>query len=231
VPTHYETLGVPPTASPEEIRRAYRQQARQYHPDRHLQSSPTAAASAATRMAEVNHAWSVLSDPATKEHYDLELALVRAKAGRPYGATVGARPQGARPAGATGAATAPRPAAPRFHSDEVDVAPDAGVWSVIFRAVPWLVVIVVLGGIFVFTAFAASHGTGSTSSTAPVVPPTAAVGDCIRRVSSTELDLVDCESPNDGHIVEKVSMGKPCPSDARAIYLPDENAYACVRPY
>ena len=227
MPTHYETLGVPPTASPEEIRRAYRQQARQFHPDRHLQSAPAAAASAASRMADVNHAWAVLSDPATKEHYDLELALVRAKAGRPTAPSAGARPASAAPR----PSTAPRPAAPRFHGDEVDVAPDAGVWAVIFRAVPWLVVIVVLGGIFVFTAFAASHGSGSPSSTEPVVAPTAAVGVCIRRVSSTELDLVDCDTANDGHIVDKVSMGKPCPTDARAIYLPDENVYACVRPF
>jgi len=83
----------------------------------------------------------------------------------------------------------------------------------------------------VFTAFAASHGSGSPSSTDPVVAPTAAVGDCIRRVSSTELDLVDCATANDGHIVDKVSMGKPCPTDAHAIYLPDENVYACVRPF
>jgi hypothetical protein len=180
-------------------------------------------------MADLNHAWAVLSDPATKGHYDLELSLVQAKAGRAAGSSGGPHP---RPPSATyRPPAAPRPAAPRFHGGEVDVAPDAGVWTVIFRAVPWLLVIVVLGGIFVFTAFAASHGEGSPSSTAPVVAPTAAVGDCIRRVSSTELDLVDCDAPNDGHIVDKVSMGKPCPTDARAVYLPDENVYACVRPF
>ena len=228
MPTHYETIGVPPTASMADIRHAYRQQARQFHPDRHLQSAPAAAARAAARMADLNHAWAVLSDPATKEHYDLELALVRAKVGHSGGYPGPARPASPRPAARP--ATATRPPEPRFHGGEVDVAPDAGVWTVIFRAVPWVLVIVVLGGIFVFTAFAASRGDGS-SPTSPAVAPTAAVGDCIRRVSSTELDLVDCDVPNDGHIVDKVSMGKPCPDSARAIYLPDENVYACVRPF
>src|SRR4051794_10870330 len=132
----------------EEIRRAYRQQARQYHPDRHLQSSPTEAARAADRMADLNEAWKVLSDTAAKETYDLELALARIKAAR------GGSGHGARrtATAAPRVAAAARPTPMGHGVDYVDVAPSSGVWPMVFRAVPWLLVIVVLGGIFVFTA-------------------------------------------------------------------------------
>jgi len=111
------------------------------------------------------------------------------------------------------------------------VAPSSGVWPVVFRAVPWLLVIVVLGGIFVFTAFAASRRDGSPSPSQATTASTASVGDCIRWLSSTELGIVDCDKPNDGRIVDKVSVGKPCPSDANQTYLPDEGMYACVRQF
>ena len=224
MPTHYETLGVPPTASSEDIRRAYRRLAQRFHPDRHLQSPAPEAAKASQRMRDINRAWSVLSDASARQHYDLELALARAKADRG-----GPAP---RPApAARRAPTAPRVAAPAFQG-YVDVAPGYGVWTAIFRAVPWVLVIVVLGGIFVFTAFAAdkSDGAGSTSEQ-PVVDTTASVGDCIRALTPTELGIVDCSRANDGRIVEKVSVGRPCPRDSDGIYLPDEGIYACIRPY
>lgn len=66
----YAILGVTSRATPEEIRSAYRTLARQLHPD-----VAGATPGAAGRMAEVNHAWSVLSDPAARYEYD---ALQRA---------------------------------------------------------------------------------------------------------------------------------------------------------
>jgi len=59
--THYDTLGVEPTASPDEIKRAYRKRARETHPDH---GGDTAEA------AQVNGAYLVLSDPAKRERYD-----------------------------------------------------------------------------------------------------------------------------------------------------------------
>jgi len=66
--THYETLGVDPTATADEIKSAYRQLARQYHPDLAGQD-----AAKACRMAEINVAYDVLSDERTRANYDLGL--------------------------------------------------------------------------------------------------------------------------------------------------------------
>jgi molecular chaperone DnaJ len=61
----YAILGVVRGATAEEIKRAYRQRARQYHPD----ANPDPAA--AERIKEINGAYEILSDPAKRERYDL----------------------------------------------------------------------------------------------------------------------------------------------------------------
>ena len=61
---YYEVLQVTRTSSGEEIRRAYRKMARQYHPD--LNSSDEAE----ERFKEINEAYEVLSDPEKRQRYD-----------------------------------------------------------------------------------------------------------------------------------------------------------------
>ncbi|GLY38272.1 molecular chaperone DnaJ [Amycolatopsis sp. NBRC 101858] len=60
----YESLGVAKTASAEEIQRAYRKLARQYHPD--VNSDPGAE----ERFKEISEAYQVLSDPEQRTKYD-----------------------------------------------------------------------------------------------------------------------------------------------------------------
>ena len=67
---HYEELGVPPTATAAEIRAAYVALARAHHPDRNTARPAGERARAAARMARVNAAWTVLSDPQRRAAYD-----------------------------------------------------------------------------------------------------------------------------------------------------------------
>ena len=62
---HYAALGVTRDAGPDEIKRAYRQLAREYHPDANS-DDPTAE----ERFKEISHAYEVLSDPAKRRNYD-----------------------------------------------------------------------------------------------------------------------------------------------------------------
>ncbi len=62
---YYATLGVPKTATPEEIKRAYRKLARKCHPDLNP-GDKTAEA----KFKDLNEANQVLSDPEKREKYD-----------------------------------------------------------------------------------------------------------------------------------------------------------------
>jgi molecular chaperone DnaJ len=62
---HYETLGVSRTATPDEIKKAYRRLAREYHPDANPGDSD-----AAERFKRISHAYEVLSNPEKRSRYD-----------------------------------------------------------------------------------------------------------------------------------------------------------------
>ena len=61
---HYEVLGVERSASPEEIKKAYRRMAREFHPD------VNPGAEAEEKFKAVTHAYEVLSDARQRQSYD-----------------------------------------------------------------------------------------------------------------------------------------------------------------
>src|SRR5437660_5423711 len=62
---YYETLGVKKDASEEDVKKAYRKLARQYHPDRNPGDKGAEA-----RFKEVQEAYDVLSDKQKRAQYD-----------------------------------------------------------------------------------------------------------------------------------------------------------------
>ncbi len=130
--THYATLGLPATASPDAIRQAYRRLVLLTHPDR----TPDPAAH--QRFLAVNDAYDVLSNPARRAAYDAALRRAAAPAPAPI-RTAPPRPDPRRrPAGY-------RPAPPPMH---VRYAAEFN------RLLPWLRAVAAFSVVFVGLLFA-----------------------------------------------------------------------------
>ncbi|MFJ4989221.1 DnaJ C-terminal domain-containing protein [Streptomyces sp. NPDC088732] len=98
---YYEVLGLAHDAGSEEIQQAFRSRARKFHPD--INKDPGAE----ERFKELNEAYGVLSDPATRRRYDRfgeDFRRVPEDWDERVGAGVGAgaRARGGRPGGAGG---------------------------------------------------------------------------------------------------------------------------------
>ena len=199
--THYDVLGVRPDASTTQIRSAFVQKARDLHPDGHAGRPDADIDTARRAMQDVNEAWRVLRDPALRAAYDrlLQEAPTQAKARVAHPATTPA----------DGALDRPYPRRPAEPGD---------VTVALVRAAPWVAVLVVLGVIFVFTAFAKDDEAERRTL----------IGKCVSTVSGPALE-VPCSAPNDGVVVDIVQESSGCTGGAVAEVVPGGTWY-CLRP-
>lgn len=208
--THYETLGVPPEASPQEIRKAYLRRARALHPDRQLGRPPGDAMAAEQAMRQVNAAWTVLSDAKKRAEYD--------RRSRPQ-----SRPPVARPAPVRVPRPAPSPE-PDFGRavDEQEGDGTVSVWA----SIPVLLIVGLLLGVLIITAFADRE----PADIRPVVedtPSRLAVGDCFAFVGS-DLRSRSCSSgTSDGVIVAVVPARGNCPAGPDPLSDPTSELFLC----
>jgi curved DNA-binding protein CbpA len=108
---HYNRLGVKPEASADEIRRAFRREAKRCHPDLHATRPPGEREAMQRQFIQIAQAYQVLGDPEQRLAYDRRLAAERAAAGaaRPHPRPASASRPPPRPAASQGPQP-PRPA-------------------------------------------------------------------------------------------------------------------------
>jgi hypothetical protein len=188
------------------------------HPDRLGDASPAERALAERRMREINEAWDTLRDPARRKAYDDE-RLARAR-----------RPAASASSGRTGArrpAPGNRPVPVVGDDDDlVDVLPPmTGLQAGLFRHLPWVVLVVVFGAIFVLSAYAGSDDPVEPGPADPLV-----AGACVDVAPGPTATIVGCDGPHELQIVERVVLASDCPEGTEVRRLSDDGRYDCVVP-
>jgi hypothetical protein len=217
---HYATLGVPRTASHEQIRRAYRERMRAAHPDssggRQAGASrpsgsaapkSAAAQSAAAEVTRIAEAWNVLSSPARRAAYDLQLATGSAAGARTNGSGSGA-PADARP-----------PSTVDFepHLDRV-YAP---------ARFPWRFVLVTIGIGTAIILFLHLVGDKSAPRT---IDGLISSGSCVDFDNVGAAYEVSCDGPHQAVVRELVPFDAACDSDTTQARDRQGMGTVCIEP-
>ncbi|HEY7975189.1 MAG TPA: DnaJ domain-containing protein, partial [Ktedonobacterales bacterium] len=72
LPDLYARLGASPSATPDDLRRAYHRLVKLWHPDRYVGAPDLLRARAERRMRQLNAAYDTLSDPQARAEYDAQ---------------------------------------------------------------------------------------------------------------------------------------------------------------
>ena len=180
---HYDTLGVRPDASVDEIRVAYRELARRHHPDR---AGAAAGGGDPSLMPAINRAWFVLGDPGRRAVYDADIS--------------------SSPRGASSSSTSP--SSSTAYTPHVDVARlrlDDGP-----ARFPWKFILALIG---VATAGILVMGILGGDSEPTPIDRVVQVGSCVDvDLVVREAFEVDCTQPHAGVVKLLVPFDGVCPS-------------------
>ena len=193
--SHYEVLGVHPEATAEVIREAYRNLAREHHPDRRaivLDSSHPMT------MAELNEAYRVLRDPGRRAVYDASLR------------TGSAAPQSAPP---------PRQAQAQSHTEGMKATAAEYASHLVGRPgparVPWRTLMffgtLAIIGVIVLAQFTDSEGLKEPDGILRV-------GDCVEIEADGDAHEISCVGDEDVDLVVRafVTFDASCPNGSEA---------------
>lgn len=206
--THYDTLGIKPSSTTPEIRKAYLRRARALHPDRQLGRPPDEARKAEQAMQLVNVAWNVLSDPEKKAAYDDGL--------RPRSAQTTSRPSPARPQ--------PTSSSEHQTTHSIDVEPGDGSVSV-WASIPVLLLLGLALGILIVTAFANNDPVDNR----PVIQSSTEldVGDCFTLVADTPRERSCASGSADGRVIQIGPDAGNCPENTQSLKDPSSEFFLC----
>ena len=197
--THYDRIGVSPDASHDQIRAAYRRLARRHHPD--------ADDGDTDRMAALNEAWHVLSDPGRRAMYDASLRTVP------------------RPT-----ASSPMPE-PDYADDDFDdddrplVGHRRGGFPL-----PVLLVLALFAMILVITAYAYEKS-GSVNGPPPTIPVDGVIqiGSCVRIGDDAVARESPCGAPYSGVVIALIARDGRCPPSTDGFHDPTSDGFVCIR--
>ncbi len=225
----YEELGADPSADQEQLRRAYRQRARELHPD------INGGVDAGPAMQRLNAVWAVLGDPDARARYNEQLQ------------------DQVRPAPAP-----PRPA-PVVPAPRPQEEPDSLSSAIGCFLRPSVVIPAVLLLIFVFTAYAGHLGSGGTTpapavptttgaqpanpgsspsaTTAPTtgttsttdLPAAALVGSCIQDQGESVV-IVPCSQRPNSLVIATIPNTGQCPAGTTGYLVPNQTEMVCAAP-
>jgi hypothetical protein len=227
------------------VKRAYLDQALRFHPDRQADGSEDTRQRAEFRMREINDAWAVLRNPATRARYDDELTAAAAPSGPSVGPS-STRSSVDRPGASSSGVTATdiRLGDVLREPQVADLQRDDG--RVVARRPParwhmWAPIIIggiVLLTVVIFTAYAQDDEPALRVQTVEEF----AVDTCVvvgfgpsqanpaQGEQARELVVaIPCTEPGAMRIVERVPFPKPCPAGSRPQLLANGQEALCLR--
>ena len=201
--TLYDVIGVSQHATAQELRRAYRDRARQLHPD----LNPSAEAEEAIRR--LNEAWKVLGDPVARRSYDAMLD------------------SGATPVIRSGPVLPRRPA-PLSLAERV-LRPSVIVLAVLGM----IFVVTAYAGPHSTDDKPVTRTPTSSVRTSPELtdspPISSLVGKCLLIQPGYDA-VTSCSQPNNGQVVAEVAQVSQCPPGSAGYQLTGRAQLVCLAP-